>query len=122
MNIHERKTVPIKLIITKADFLSDEARKEFQKATNKIQENIQGQIKYRDSGKNIEDMAGAARAADKFDVIIQMLNKAVPKNKADELELRKTYLHIYQVLFDSWKYFLNDENIFSVESFLLLSK
>ena len=51
-----------------------------------------------------------------------MLNKAVPKNKADELELRKTYLHIYQVLFDSWKYFLNDENIFSVESFLLLSK
>ena len=46
MNIHERCQIPVEFIRSQAKLLSDYARQEFQKASNKIKVEDQGQVKY----------------------------------------------------------------------------
>ena len=97
MNIHERLTVPLDYLTNRAEMLSLKARDHYQKASNKERKEIQGQSKYYESGKNNNDMAGAARAAEVYDRTIEMLHKAVIKDGEEEVRVNKELFTLLQV-------------------------
>ena len=97
MNIHERRVFSTEWIIIKLKRLSEDALKEFERATGKKKEMKQGQEIFTASGKNRWDMPGAERAGERLHKAIDVAYKVVLRNKKESDDINELLYTLHQV-------------------------